>query len=124
MSGLYVIGRALFGGIFLYSGINHFLKKEPMTGYAASKGLPQPEAGVLGSGALLAAAGFGIMFGLNPKLAAGSIAGFLAVATPIFHDFWNETDPHMAQGQVVNFSKNAALLGAALVLMGSDKREY
>jgi len=34
------IGRAIFGGHFVWSGINHFMQTTMMAGYAASKGMP------------------------------------------------------------------------------------
>ena len=32
---LLLVGRLLFGGLFLYNGINHFQNRAAMTGYAA-----------------------------------------------------------------------------------------
>ena len=52
-----LFGRAIFGGFFLYNGINHFLNREMMTGYSASKGVPYPEAAVAASGAMLVLGG-------------------------------------------------------------------
>jgi putative oxidoreductase len=35
------------------------------------------------------------------------------------HDFWKVEDPQRRQAEMINFSKNMALLGAALALMGT-----
>ena len=42
----FLIGRLLFGGYFIVSGINHFKNKGQMTQYTASKNIPQPEVAV------------------------------------------------------------------------------
>ncbi len=121
MKALFLIGRSILGGFFLYSGINHFLHKEGMTQYAASKNLPNPELAILASGAVLAAGGASLILGMKPKIGAVSIIGFLAAASPMFHDFWNVDDPQAKQQQMINFSKNMALLGAALALAGVEE---
>src|SRR5437870_11795074 len=48
-------GRAIFGGYFLYSGLNHFLKQDMLTEYARAKGVPAPAAAVAVSGLMLLA---------------------------------------------------------------------
>jgi len=40
---IYKVGRALFGGYFIYSGINHFMKKNELAQYAGAKQVPKPE---------------------------------------------------------------------------------
>ena len=70
MKALYVIGRAMFGGFFLYNGINHFLHQEPLSQYASFKELPMPDEAVLASGALMTAAGISLVFGLKPRAGA------------------------------------------------------
>jgi putative oxidoreductase len=70
----------------------------------------------------LSAAGAAIILGIKPKLAAAAIGSFLGLSSPIFHDFWNEEDAGSAQNQMIHFSKNMALLGAALVMVGSAER--
>ena len=37
------------------------------------------------------------------------------------HDFWTQQDPQQKQAEMVNFSKNLALLGAALVMVGLEE---
>jgi uncharacterized membrane protein YphA (DoxX/SURF4 family) len=111
-------GRAIFGGFFLYNGINHFLNREMMTGYSASKGVPYPEAAVTGSGAMLVLGGLSVLMGVRPKLGTSLISAFLLGVTPKMHDFWNVQDPQQRMGEQINFSKNVALLGGALIAAG------
>jgi hypothetical protein len=37
------------------------------------------------------------------------------------HDFWSVQDPNQRMNEMVHFSKNLALLGSALALMGIDE---
>lgn len=122
MSFPYVLGRLVFGGFFLYNGINHFKNLEALKPYAAAKQLPNPELSVMASGAVLIASGASLAFGIKPALGALGVAGFLAAASPAMHDFWNHRDAGQKQNETIHFSKNMALLGAALALMGSQPK--
>jgi putative oxidoreductase len=121
MSALYKVGRVVFGGFFLYSGINHFLHRDHMAQYTKAKGVPQPEAAVIASGALLTLAGASLILGLKPKLGSAAVSTFLATASPLMHDFWKSNDPAARQNDLIHFSKNLALLGAALAFHGSSE---
>jgi putative oxidoreductase len=107
------IGRALFGGFFLFNGINHFRKRDMLVQYAASKGVNNPEIAVMGSGALLIAGGLSVLTGNQPKLGAAALAAFLIGVTPKMHAFWTAHDEQNRMHEFVNFTKNLALLGAA-----------
>lgn len=111
-----VIGRILFGGFFLMSGINHFAKLEAMTGYAKYKKLPAAKLGVLLSGLMLVIGGISIILGYYADLGALILAIFLVLAAVIFHNFWKETDATTKQNEMLGFMKDIALAGAALIL--------
>jgi len=111
-----VIGRILFGGFFLMSGINHFTKIEAMTGYAKYKKLPAAKLGVLISGLMLVIGGITIILGYYADLGALLLAIFLVLAAVIFHNFWKETDATAKQNEMLGFMKDIALAGAALIL--------
>ncbi len=121
MKAAFLIGRTILGGFFLYNGITHFKEQESLAQYAAAKNLPNPDLAVTASGVALAAGGASIILGLKPHLGALSIIAFLAIATPLFHDFWEAEDPQKRQSELINFSKNVALLGAALALAGIEE---
>jgi uncharacterized membrane protein YphA (DoxX/SURF4 family) len=106
-----------FGGFFLYNAINHFKQQATMAHYAAAKGVPMPQQAVVASGVLLAVGGASIILGLKPKLGAAALVAFLATVSPSMHDFWNQ-EAGQETNDMIHFSKNMALLGAALVLMG------
>ncbi len=117
----FVIGRMIFGGFFLYNGINHFLKKDMMAQYAGAKNVPAAEAAVLASGALLVVGGASMISGFQPKVGAGAIAGFLAAVSPTMHNFWQVDDEGQRSNEMIHFMKNMALLGSALAFMGFEE---
>jgi uncharacterized membrane protein YphA (DoxX/SURF4 family) len=117
----FLLGRLIFGGFFLYNGINHLKERKSLAQYAQSKNVPQAEAAVVASGVALLAGGTSILLGVKPKLGAMAIAGFLLGVSPIMHDFWSQEDPAQRMNDMINFSKNLALLGGALALMGVEE---
>ncbi len=117
----FLIGRLLFGGFFLYNGINHLRNRQQMGPYAESKGVPKGEAAVALSAIPLIIGGSSMLLGVKPKLGAAAILGFLAGVSPIMHDFWRQEDPGQRQTEMINFAKNAALAGGALALMGVEE---
>ncbi len=121
MKAAFLIGRILFGGFFLQSGINHLKEHDKLAPYAGSKGIPSPNEAVIASGILLTLGGASIIAGFKPKLGSLSLIGFLAIASGSMHDFWNSTDPGDKQNNLIHFTKNMALLGAALALAGVDE---
>ena len=117
----FLAGRLIFGGFFLYNGINHLIHKDQFVPYAGAKNVPVPEAAVLGSGALLVASGLSVVLGLKPRLGALGLITFLAAVSPAMHNFWEHEDPGQRQNDMIHFSKNMAMLGAALALFGVEK---
>jgi len=117
----FLLGRLVFGGFFLYNGINHLKQRKSLAQYAQSKNVPMAEAVVTATGAVLIAGGASILLGIKPKLGTAAIAGFLAGVSPIMHDFWSVQEPNQRMNEMINFSKNMALLGSALALMGVDE---
>jgi len=106
-------GRIMFGGYFVYSGVRHFREREMFIGYAKSKGVTSPQLAVLGSGAMLIVGGLSLLTGVKPRFGAALVTGFLAGASPRMHDYWNATDPMQRTNDMVNFTKNVALIGGA-----------
>jgi uncharacterized membrane protein YphA (DoxX/SURF4 family) len=119
MRGLFLLGRAIFGGFFAYNGINHFQNKQMMTQYAESKGVPATaaEAAIPATGAMLVAGGLSILAGAKPKQGLATIVCFLIPVTLQMHRFWEAEDPEHRVNEMAQFSKNLALLGAALMML-------
>ncbi len=113
---LFLIGRILFGGYFIMSGVNHFSKKEHLKGYAASKGVPMPGTAVIVSGLLLLLGGLGVLLGAYVKWSLIALLVFLVPVTFKMHAYWTDQDPGMKMSNQINFMKNLALIGAVLML--------
>lgn len=114
---LLLIGRLVFGGFFIMSGINHFTNLGMMSGYAGSKNVPAPQLAVQVSGAMLLVGGLSVILGLWPILGLWILILFLAPTSVIMHNFWTISDAQQRMAEQVNFLKNVALIGAALALM-------
>jgi len=117
----HLLGRLLFGSYFIASGVNHFRNARELARYAATKKVPKPDLAVQLTGAALIAGGTSILLGVKPKLGTAAIVGFLAGVTPVMHDFWKEENPERRMNDMVNFTKNIALMGGAMSLMGVEE---
>ncbi len=111
MRALHLIGRAMFGGFFLYSGINRL---------QSSKGRAAEQA-VHATGAMLIGGGLSVVAGIKPRQGLAAIVALLVPVTLQMHRFWDEQDPQARQVETMNFVKNLALMGAALAMMGIDE---
>jgi putative oxidoreductase len=116
MDVIVLIGRVLFVFLFLSSGFGHFTQRAGMSQYAKAKGVPAPMAGVLGGGVLLLAGGLSILLGIWPDLGALLLVVFLLPTAFLMHAFWKETDPQSRMTEMIQFNKDLALAGAALML--------
>jgi putative oxidoreductase len=117
MRALFILGRAMFGGYFVWSGLNHFLNQQSMSQYAAANGVAAPETAVPASGAMILVGGLSVMAGVKPRQGLALIVGFLVPVSLQMHRFWEIDDPSRRMSETINFSKNMALVGAALALM-------
>lgn len=116
----FLIGRAVFGGFFIYNGVHHLLQRNQMKSYVAAKKVPMPDAAVTVSGLALLLGGTSILLGVKPKVGSAALAAFLATVSPLMHDFWNAPSEQQ-NGEMIHFAKNMALLGAALALLGMEE---
>jgi uncharacterized membrane protein YphA (DoxX/SURF4 family) len=108
-----LLARVLFGLVFAFFGLNHFMNADQMTPYAEAKGVPAADIAVPFSGGMLLFGGLGVALGVYPILSAGAIVTFLLVTTPVMHDFWAVPEEDQ-QEEITNFLKNVTLLGATL----------
>ena len=117
MRALFVLGRAIFGGFFVFNGVNHLQHQQGMTQYAAAKGVPAAQQAVQATGLMLIAGGLSVVAGIRPRQGLAALIGFLVPVTLQMHRFWDEKDLEARQREMTNFLKNTALVGAALALM-------
>lgn len=108
------IGRFLYSLLFIMSGLNHF--SSGSISYAESAGVPIPGILVPVTGIMILVGGLTVLLGLHARAGASLLILFLVPVTLIMHDFWNITDPQMAQMQMSHFMKNVSLLGGAILM--------
>lgn len=110
------VARALLALIFILSGLQKIAGYEATQGYMEFMGV---------SGSLLPAviavevlAGLALLVGYQARLAAFLLAGFTLLAGTIFHlvpSFGMEG--MAAQGEVIHFMKNLAIVGGLLMVV-------
>jgi len=66
--------------------------------------------------ALELVAGFALVLGVFPRLAALALLLFLIPATLVSHSFWLSAGTPAFMGQLINFSKNLAICGGLLFI--------
>ncbi|RKD98372.1 DoxX family protein [Halopiger aswanensis] len=118
------LGRLLYGGVLATMAVDGLMNTEERAEYAAAKGVPMPGLANIGAHTLLLVGGVGIALWRIPAVAASAAAAFFLGVTPAMHDFWTVDDPEQQQQEMINFLKNTALLGGALVFLGvANERE-
>src|SRR5204862_6361427 len=76
---------------------------------------PAADLAVTASGLMIVAGGLSILTGAQPKIGSALIATFLVGVSPQMHAFWKEQGPQQRMQEMVNFTKNMALVGASLL---------
>ena len=109
-----LLGRFLFSAIFLIAGPSLF--SVGTIAYASQAGVPFPSVLVPAAGVLAIVGGLSVLLGYRARLGAWLIVAFLVPVTLFMHKFWGISDPMTAQTQMVNFMKNASMLGGALLI--------
>ncbi|MBI5140058.1 MAG: DoxX family protein [Candidatus Vogelbacteria bacterium] len=116
---LFLLGRILYGGFFIKSGLNHFSNNEMLANYAASKGVPMPKTAVYLTGVMMFLAGLYIVLGLLVSWGVLFLVVALSGITFKMHAFWKDNDPQARMMNEINFWKNVALIGGALMILNS-----
>lgn len=108
-----LVGRILMSWLFIPAGFSKLMGFSGVVGYIASKGVPMPE--VCAAIAIVFELGFGIalLLGFRGRWAALGLAFFVAVITPIFHNFWAVPEAQKMM-QMQSFWKNVAVVGGLL----------
>ena len=114
---LFLLGRVIYGVYFVKAGINHFQSLAMLSGFAGMKGVPMPKVAVMLSGLLIIAGGLSVLTGFHPRYGLAAIILFLVPVSLMMHTFWSDTDPMQKLNNQINFEKNFAMAGAAMMLM-------
>ena len=117
MDVMFLVGRILFGLIFVVSGLTaHIGQREHSIPYARAQGAPAPALMVPLSGVVIVLGGLSVALGVWADLGALLLVAFVLAIAPIMHAFWREQDPQMQQVQMAQFMKNIAIAGGGLVI--------
>ena len=118
------LGRFLYSGVLAYMAIDGFRNNEKRVEIARSQGVPVPEVAVPAATALLLVANLGILLWKYPRASAGALIVFFVGTTPAIHSFWT-MEGKERQNNKINFLKNIALLGGAILLLAeASEREH
>jgi uncharacterized membrane protein YphA (DoxX/SURF4 family) len=113
---LHLVGRVLFGMLFIVKGLNYLTKLNDMSAYAASKGVPAAKPATVVTGLMIVAGGAFVLLGWHRFIGAGLLFIYLVPTAFMIHPFWKETDPAAKANEMSHFLKNLALAGAALLV--------
>jgi putative oxidoreductase len=118
-----LIARLLIAYMFIPSGWAKLVGFSGVVGYISSKGIPLPE--VAAAIAIAAELGLGLLLlvGWQARWSALALAIFVAVITPIFHNYWAMPEAQqMMQKQA--FNKNLSIVGGLLLMAAFGAGRY
>lgn len=119
-SPLVFFGHLLIGGVFVFAGLRNVANRGPLTGLLAARGAPLPGLLLWAGIVLQIAAGLLVMTGVWTGPAALSLLAFLAVATVLFHNFWDHQGLERAS-RINGLASNVALAGAFLLILAQGQ---
>jgi putative oxidoreductase len=86
------------------------------TSTRTTAGVPAPKIAVPLAGLLAVVGGLSVALGVYAQVGGLLLVAFLVPVTLALHRFWGLPDPGMAAMQRVQFEKNLALVGGALLV--------
>lgn len=117
---LALVGRILLCAIFLMSAYGHAMEfNHTAETFMVPKHIPMPHVLLALALAFLVIGSLSVILGFKARIGALLLLIFLAAVTPIFHDFWNITEPAAQQMQMINFLKNLSMAGAMLLIIAN-----
>ncbi|MWV40194.1 DoxX family protein [Natrialba sp. INN-245] len=115
------LGRMLYSGILMYMAVDGFQNNDKRVAVAEEKGVPMADVLVPFVTGMLFVANLGVLLWKFPRASAGALIVFFLGTTPGIHDFWT-MEGEERQANKINFCKNVALLGGALVFLEEANR--
>jgi putative oxidoreductase len=117
MDELWLIGRVLFAGVFIWSGASHLIDLDGAMRTAASRvEAPAARLLVIGSALAYTVGGSSILLGIWGDAGALLLIVTLIPLTFVGYPFWSERDAAIRRMQQALFLKNIALVGGAVLL--------
>jgi putative oxidoreductase len=108
-----LLGRVLIAILFVPSGWGKLVGFAGTVGYIQSKGLPLPEVAAAIAVFAELILGLALLVGFKARWAGLGLAIFVAVITPLFHNYWGVPEAQVYM-QKLNFFKNYAIAGGLL----------
>jgi putative oxidoreductase len=113
----FLIGRVIFAAFWLMGSFNHFKNLNYMSEYAKARGTPSPKVAVAATGVILLLGGLSMLLGVYPVVGIILLIVFLLGVSFQMHAYWKIDDAQMKQIDMINFTKNMALVGALLMFL-------
>ena len=117
MDTLVTVGRVLFGGVMIFSGIQNYRHLKIMAELTKSKGMPVPTLCVVVASAICILGGISILVNYQIKIGVLLVWVFLLPSTLIIHNFWTVKDPMEKGNEMGHFLKNLLILAGALIFL-------
>ncbi|SDK58828.1 DoxX family protein [Natronorubrum texcoconense] len=111
-----LLGRLLYSGVLTIMAVDGFRNNDKRVDIARESGVPMPNVMVPFATGLLLVANLGILLWKYPRASAGALIVFFLGTTPFIHNFWT-MEGKERQANKINFQKNVALLGGALLIL-------
>lgn len=110
------LGFILLGGVFVWAGLEHFLRFRTIAGQLAEQGFPAPVP-LLAAGSLLEiAAGLCVALGFYRPYAPAALVVFTIAASAMVLNFWRYSG-QQRQGLRSAFIINFAVIGGLILAM-------
>lgn len=120
ISTLTILGRLLLGGAFVFAGARNIANVPLLSGMMAARGVPQARLCLWLGIVLQIVAGAMLIAGLCTAWAAAALIAFLAVATVMFHNFWDYQGADRAS-RINGVVSNVALVGSFLLVIATNR---
>ncbi|MCP3369032.1 DoxX family protein [Bradyrhizobium cajani] len=135
MPAFVTFGRILFAVLFIYTGATKLFAIQTTADFIATKvvvpdmiepyakqvetatAMTTPQLLAIAVGALEVVAGLMIALNFGARFFAMLLIIYVAVATVLFYDFWNQVPPDNAK-MLVDALKNLSIIGALFMIMG------
>jgi uncharacterized membrane protein YphA (DoxX/SURF4 family) len=116
MNILSLAGLVLYALPLLYQGITNLGQLDRLTARAREKGLPATNMLTGAAMVWLIIGTLLVLFSFQKLIGGLMLASFLIFTGSTIHNFWAVKDPATRKQDLLHFSKNLSLAGAALVL--------
>jgi putative oxidoreductase len=113
-----LVGRLIVAWFFLNGALYYGGQWDGTIQLMALKGIPAPPLLLALSLIAMFLGSFSLILGFQTRHGAVLLFGFTLIVSVVMHDFWHITNPIDRQGDFEIFSRNMAIVGALLLLVG------